>query len=251
VKTYPAADLTIAHIADLFDVLRMFQEVGCIDEIWPSTQFLPVFDLFRNGGVLLSSPVLPRATHGWPEYISIYQPAFEKELDRLAKAEPSVEVFQGETVTAIAQDAESITATAIDDIGNSRQIRGRYLIGADGGNSIVREALGVAYESRRTFASGARSVGNSCACGAAGCVPAPEKSSTSKAATTSLWTSMTATSSSSGTITTSSARLEPSTICRSFCGKCSNNSADYKNRQKAIDCCTERRTPKKFPVPGM
>ena len=57
------------------DVLRMFQEVGCIDEIWPSTQFLPVFDLFRNGKVLLSSPVLPRATHGWPEYISIYQPA--------------------------------------------------------------------------------------------------------------------------------------------------------------------------------
>ena len=129
------------------DVLRMFQEIGCIKEIWPSTHFLPVFDLFRNGKVLLSSPVLPMATHGWPEYISIYQPAFEKELDRLAKAEPSVEVFQGETVTAIAQDAESITATGVDDRGVSRQIRGRYLIGADGGNSIVREALGVAYES--------------------------------------------------------------------------------------------------------
>jgi 2-polyprenyl-6-methoxyphenol hydroxylase-like FAD-dependent oxidoreductase len=129
------------------DVLRMFQEVGCIDEVWPNTHFLPVFDLVRNGKVLLSSPVLPIATHGWPEYISIYQPAFEKELDRLAKAERSVEVFQGETVTAIAQDADSVTATAVDDSGLSRQIRGRYLIGADGGNSIVREALGVAYES--------------------------------------------------------------------------------------------------------
>jgi 2-polyprenyl-6-methoxyphenol hydroxylase-like FAD-dependent oxidoreductase len=129
------------------DVLRMFQEVGCIDEIWPSTQFLPVFDLFRNGKVLLSSPVSPMATHGWPEYTSIYQPAFEKELDRLAKAEPSVEIFQGQTVTAIAQDAEGITATAVDDHLRSRQISGRYLIGADGGNSFVREALGVAYES--------------------------------------------------------------------------------------------------------
>src|ERR1044071_350653 len=46
------------------DVLRMFQEVGCIDEIWPNTHFLPVFDLVRNGKVLLSSPVLPMATHG-------------------------------------------------------------------------------------------------------------------------------------------------------------------------------------------
>ena len=84
---------------------------------------------------------------GGPEYISIYQPAFEQELDRLAKAEGSVEVFQGETVTAIAQDGESVAATAVNDSGLSRQIRGRYLIGADGGNSVVREALGVAYES--------------------------------------------------------------------------------------------------------
>src|SRR5215467_5219817 len=129
------------------DVLRMFQEVGCIDEVWPSTHFLPVFDLVRNGKVLLSSAVLPMATHGWPEYISIYQPAFEKELDRLAKAERSAEVFQGETVTAITQDGEGVTANTVDDSGFSRQIRGRYLIGADGGNSIVREALGVAYES--------------------------------------------------------------------------------------------------------
>src|SRR5262249_12036068 len=129
------------------DVLRMFQELGSIDEIWPSTHFLPEFDLVRNGKVLLSSPVLPMATHGWPEYISIYQPAFEKELDRLAKAEPSADTFQGETVTAIFQDGESVTAIAVDESGRSRQIRGRYLIGADGGNSIVRAALGVAYES--------------------------------------------------------------------------------------------------------
>jgi 2-polyprenyl-6-methoxyphenol hydroxylase-like FAD-dependent oxidoreductase len=122
------------------DVLRMFQEIGCINDIWPSTQF-------RNGKVLLSSRVSPMATHGWPEYTSIYQPAFEKELDRLAKAEPSVEVFQGHTVTAITQDSESTTATAIDENGCVSRISGRYLVGADGGNSFGREALAVANES--------------------------------------------------------------------------------------------------------
>jgi len=45
--------------------------------------------------VLLSSDVAPNATHGWSEYMSIYQPAFEKELDRLAKAEPSSEIYRG------------------------------------------------------------------------------------------------------------------------------------------------------------
>lgn len=127
------------------DVLRMFQEVGCIEQIWPSTAFLPVYEMAKNGRILLSSDVSPKATHGWPEYTSIYQPAFEKELDVLAKATPSVEILQGMTVTAIKQGPDGVTATGTLD-GAERTIQGRYLIGADGGNSFVRQALGVAYE---------------------------------------------------------------------------------------------------------
>jgi 2-polyprenyl-6-methoxyphenol hydroxylase-like FAD-dependent oxidoreductase len=127
------------------DVLRMFQEVGCIDQIWPATHFLPVYELAKGGEILLSSEVSPLATHGWPEYISIYQPAFEKELDRLAKAEASVEIFPGETATAIAQDAARVAVTTCRQGGTTREVEGRYLIGADGGNSFVRQALGVPY----------------------------------------------------------------------------------------------------------
>src|SRR5579872_5308582 len=86
------------------DVLRMFQEVGCLDKVWPSTSFLPVYEMAKNGRILLSSEVSPHATHGWPEYTSIYQPAFEKELDVLAKDEPTVDVVQGATVTALRQE---------------------------------------------------------------------------------------------------------------------------------------------------
>jgi 2-polyprenyl-6-methoxyphenol hydroxylase-like FAD-dependent oxidoreductase len=128
------------------DVLRMFQEIGCIDEIWPATHFLPVYELAKNGRILLSSDVAPMATHGWPEYISIYQPSFEKELDRIAKAERNIEIFLGETVTAIAQGHDGVTATAQSLEGATRQVEGRFLIGADGGNSFVRAALGIPYE---------------------------------------------------------------------------------------------------------
>jgi 2-polyprenyl-6-methoxyphenol hydroxylase-like FAD-dependent oxidoreductase len=128
------------------DVLRMFQEIGCIDAVWPATHFLPVYELARNGRVLLSSDVAPMATHGWPEYISIYQPAFEQELDRVAKAQASVEIFQGESVTAIAQASDHVAVTAARDDGGTRRIAGRYLIAADGGNSFVRDALGIGYE---------------------------------------------------------------------------------------------------------
>ena len=92
------------------DVLRMFQEIGCIDRIWPSTYFLPVFDLAKHGQVLLSSDVAPNATHGWPEYISLYQPVFEGELDAICKALPSVNVFQGERVVSVTQNSETIGA---------------------------------------------------------------------------------------------------------------------------------------------
>ncbi len=128
------------------DVLRMFQEIGCIEAIWPATHFLPVYELAKHGQVLLSSTVAPMATHGWPEYISIYQPAFELELDRMARAEPTVEIFPGETATALAQTADAVALTVKDQNGVARQIEGRYLIGADGGNSLIRQALGIAYE---------------------------------------------------------------------------------------------------------
>lgn len=128
------------------DVLRMFQEIGCIDRVWPATAFLPVYELAKHGRVLLSSDVAPLATHGWPEYISIYQPAFEAELDVLARATRSVEIFQGETATALAQAADRVTVTARAEDGTSRTIEGRYVVGADGGNSFVRTALGITYE---------------------------------------------------------------------------------------------------------
>jgi 2-polyprenyl-6-methoxyphenol hydroxylase-like FAD-dependent oxidoreductase len=128
------------------DVLRMFQEIGCIDRLWPSTHFLPVYELARHGRVLLSSEVEPDATHGWPEYISIYQPAFEAELDAVAKAQPTVDVFQGERVVAIEQNSERVEIEVEGDGGARRRVQCRYLIGSDGGNSLVREALGIRYE---------------------------------------------------------------------------------------------------------
>jgi 2-polyprenyl-6-methoxyphenol hydroxylase-like FAD-dependent oxidoreductase len=127
------------------DVLRMFQQIGCIERIWPSTHFLPIFELSKHGQILLSSDVAPNATHGWPEYISLYQPAFEGELDAVVKSLPSVEVFQGERVVSIEQNAERVEIGVEGDNGR-RMVQGRYLIGSDGGNGFVREALGMPYE---------------------------------------------------------------------------------------------------------
>jgi 2-polyprenyl-6-methoxyphenol hydroxylase-like FAD-dependent oxidoreductase len=128
------------------DVLRMFQELGIVEKIKPATYFLPKYELANKGKILLSNAVQPTAAHGWPEFISIYQPAFEAELDLLAKSLPSVDILRGCKGVAIAQDADKVSLTIEDDDGARRTIEGRYLIGADGGNSFVRQALGIEFE---------------------------------------------------------------------------------------------------------
>jgi 2-polyprenyl-6-methoxyphenol hydroxylase-like FAD-dependent oxidoreductase len=127
------------------DVLRMFQEVGCLEKIRPATFFLPLYELSNKGQVLLSNQVAPDATHGHPEMTSIYQPAFEAELDVIAKSMANVDVLQGETVVALDQDSEGVSLISESDAG-SRATRARYAIGADGGTSFVRQALGIDYE---------------------------------------------------------------------------------------------------------
>jgi len=127
------------------DVLRMFQEIGCIERVWPSTHFLPVFELAKHGQVLLSSDVAKNATHGWPEYTSLYQPAFEGELDAIVKSLPTVELFQGEKVVSVEQGDEHVEI-GVEGDGGCRTVQGRHLLGSDGGNSFVRDALGIPYE---------------------------------------------------------------------------------------------------------
>lgn len=124
------------------DVMRIFQELGLMEGLMKETHFLPSYQLAHDDEVLLESKVSPSATHGWPEFTSIYQPTFEGALDVVCKALPTVDVFQGNKAIALDQDAEGVSVTTED----GKTFQGRYLIGSDGGNSFVREAMGVEYE---------------------------------------------------------------------------------------------------------
>ena len=128
------------------DVLRMFQEIGIVEKIKPATYFLPKYEMANKGQILLSNSVQAKATHGWPEFISIYQPAFEAELDVVAKGLPNVDVLQGQSATGLSQDADKVIVTTVNEDGVEQRLEARYAVGADGGNSFVREALGLKFE---------------------------------------------------------------------------------------------------------
>jgi 2-polyprenyl-6-methoxyphenol hydroxylase-like FAD-dependent oxidoreductase len=79
------------------------------------------------------------------------QPSLEPILRERARA-AGAEVLQGTQITGLRQDASGVTVTVSDvDGGNERELRGQYLVAADGGHSQVRELLGIGYEGRGAF----------------------------------------------------------------------------------------------------
>ncbi|KAL2787236.1 FAD binding domain-containing protein [Aspergillus keveii] len=55
-------------------------------------------------------------------------------------------VYLGHTVTSIHQDSTSVTVTAVSNSGTTEKVTGSFLIGADGGKSVIRKQLGLHLE---------------------------------------------------------------------------------------------------------
>ncbi|MFD8088331.1 FAD-dependent monooxygenase [Kitasatospora sp. NPDC059722] len=87
----------------------------------------------------------------YPHPVGVPQAALEAHLEGLL-AERGVPVLRGREVTAVAQDADGVTAEWRAEDGGSGEIRGeirgRYLVACDGGHSTVRRLLGVAFPGR-------------------------------------------------------------------------------------------------------
>ena len=100
----------------------------------------PVFSIRDHGRTLIPIDFSALPTQ-YPYSLMVPQSTTERLLlDRLVELGGSV--LRPKAVTAIAQDADGVTAT-FDDGG---VIRARYAVGADGIHSIVREQAGIEFE---------------------------------------------------------------------------------------------------------
>ncbi|MFJ8754036.1 FAD-dependent monooxygenase [Streptomyces sp. NPDC102441] len=85
----------------------------------------------------------------YPHPVGVPQARLEAHLERLL-GERGVPVLRGREVTAVAQDAEGVTAQWHTDgpLGGG-EIRGSYLVACDGGHSTVRRLLGVPFPGQK------------------------------------------------------------------------------------------------------
>lgn len=121
------------------EVMRILQAIGVADRLEGIAARAMQYQFLSPAGDVLGS--LPRdwdTPSAWPASYHFYQPHLEGELDGAVRGSGDVEVLRGREVVWVEQDGSGVTAATISPNGLHAEHRARYLVGADGANSIVR-----------------------------------------------------------------------------------------------------------------
>lgn len=134
-----------AHIDH--ECMRILQEAGVAHEVMAGSRRASRYDFLNaKGEVLLrfegSDQIGPG---GWPMANMIHQPSVEAALRRSLAAFAKAELHSRWELESFADDGDGVTARIASPQGE-RTVRTRYLVGADGARSPVREASGIVFE---------------------------------------------------------------------------------------------------------
>ncbi|MFK0119829.1 bifunctional 3-(3-hydroxy-phenyl)propionate/3-hydroxycinnamic acid hydroxylase, partial [Streptomyces sp. NPDC090994] len=123
---------------------RIYQSAGVGDEIARISAPVPDWYEWRNqhGDTLVRIKWWGDGLSGWPEVSFYSQPEVETVLEDAAAALPTVSVRRGLTVVDVREGAEDVEVSLTAADGGQDVLRARWVIGADGSNSFVRERMG-------------------------------------------------------------------------------------------------------------
>jgi 2-polyprenyl-6-methoxyphenol hydroxylase-like FAD-dependent oxidoreductase len=127
-----AAGLPADVPMDVFIVLQNLVEPPLLHKTYPSVAELKAEIAATHDGTLPLEP-----------YQLISQYTLEPFLKAVAETLPSVTVHYGHELLSFKEDAGGVTATVKDLAGRTSEIKAEYLVGCDGGASVVRKQLGI------------------------------------------------------------------------------------------------------------
>lgn len=129
------------HLDD--ETMRLLQTLGAQDM---EQRFLRQtgWTLHRDDGQAFLQMMLPEqeSDQGWCTDYQFHQPDFESRLRGLLAADANVDLWFGWTARAIEEDDEEVRLTLHDrSTGAESELRAAYVVGSDGANSFVRQAM--------------------------------------------------------------------------------------------------------------
>ncbi|MGW6158723.1 rifampin monooxygenase [Streptomyces sp. NPDC055144] len=116
------------------------RSVEVMDQRGLLDRFLAVSEKFSAGGLFggIMKPWPDRLDTAHPFGVAVSQPVTERLLNERA-LELGTEIRRGCEVAGVSQDEDGVTV----ELADGTQLRSRYLVGCDGGRSVVRKQLGV------------------------------------------------------------------------------------------------------------
>ena len=129
--------------------LEVFEDLGVIERVLAHGRMaMPMRSTGADGSVTLGGAV-PESLMNRPDIpypASLITPEWRtEEALRLRLAEFGAEVEFGTALAGFAQSDEGVSATVVKD-GVTETVTAQWLVGCDGGHSVVREQAGIAFE---------------------------------------------------------------------------------------------------------
>lgn len=134
-----------AHIDH--ECIRILQETGAADEVMATSRHASRYDFLNAKGRVLmrfegADQVGPG---GWPGANMIHQPSVERALRRSLSALPAARLRNRWQLESFSDDGDGVTAQIATPDGTTT-VRARFLVGADGARSPVREAANITFD---------------------------------------------------------------------------------------------------------
>ena len=123
--------------------LRILQELGVAERVKQDMDIARSVTWKTHDNELVLRLVPSPDVLGHPPAMMIYQPEMEAVIRENATRYGSLDVRFGHSYTGISQDGDGVTVNATGPDGIPYSVRVRYVIGADGGSSRVREDVGL------------------------------------------------------------------------------------------------------------
>jgi 3-(3-hydroxy-phenyl)propionate hydroxylase len=139
------------------EALRVWQTAGVADDIHADMNIDSAVQWVRSDGSVMIQFRATQRPNGWPVANFLYQPYLETKLETLLERYPNVEVRRGREVLSFKQDDDGVYVEHAESSGtgygkqdpttvdlSTREVTtAKYLVGADGGRSIIRTQLGI------------------------------------------------------------------------------------------------------------